>query len=155
MTVIGRLGELGIELPSPASPVASFEPTVSTGNLVLTSGQIATSADGTLQATGRVGAEIDLDQAQRCARACALNILAQLNRVPGGLDRLERIIKLTVFVASAPGFHDQHIVANGASDLLVQVLGDRGRHVRSAVGVTALPLGSPVEIEAIVRWGSR
>lgn len=152
MTITERLAELGVELPEPAAPVASFEPIVSTGDLVITSGQIATGVDGTLETTGRVGSELDVEQAQRCARLCAINILAQLERAPGGLERLDRIVKLTVFVASAPGFNEQHIVANGASDLLVQALGDRGRHARSAIGVAELPLGSPVEIEAIVRW---
>lgn len=152
MTIIERLAELGVELPEPAAPVASFEPFVATGDLVVTSGQIATAADGTLQTTGRVGSEVDVEQAKNCARLCAINVLAQLEQAPGGLESLDRIIKLTVFVASAPGFNEQHIVANGASDLMVQALGDRGRHARSAIGVAELPLGSPVEIEAIVRW---
>ena len=152
MTIDARLAELGLELPEAPTPVASFEPIVSTGDLVLTSGQVATSGAGAMVATGRVGAEVDVHQAQLCARACALNVLAQLNTAPGGLDRLDRIVKLTVFVASAPDFSEQHVVANGASDLLVQVLGDRGRHARSAIGVAALPLASPVEIEAIARW---
>ena len=154
MTILDRLKELGLELPKPPNPVASFEPIVSTDNLVLTSGQIATSADGSLVATGQVGEEVDIPRAQQCAQACALNVLAQLDRAPGGLDRLDRLIKLTVFVASAPSFDQQHIVANGASDVLIEILGDRGRHARSAIGVASLPMNSPVEVEAMARWRS-
>jgi enamine deaminase RidA (YjgF/YER057c/UK114 family) len=153
VSVVERLRELGLELPAAPEAVASFEPVVGAGDLVYTSGQIATGPDGSLVATGRVGAEVDREQARRCAETCALNVLAQLERTPG-LDRIERLVKLTVFVASAPGFREQHVVANGASDLLVAVLGERGRHARSAVGVAELPLGSPVEIEAIARVGS-
>lgn len=155
MTVDERLRELGLRLPEAPPAVASFEPVVPSAEVLYTSGQIATAADGRLVATGRLGAEVELELGRRCAEACALNVLAQLNRLPGGLDRVERLVKLTVFVASAPGFNEQHVVANGASDLLLAVLDERGRHARSAIGVAELPLGSPVEVEAIARLHPR
>jgi enamine deaminase RidA (YjgF/YER057c/UK114 family) len=128
-----------------------FDPFVLVDDVVYVSGQIATSDDGTLVAQGRVGAEVDLDAATSCAEACARNLLAQLARVPGGLEGIERLVKLTVFVAVAPGFDQPHVVANGASELLLLELGERGKHARSAIGVAALPRGSPVEVEAIAR----
>lgn len=155
MSVDKRLRELGLRLPEARAAVASFESVVPIGDTVYTSGQIATGADGQLIATGRLGAEVDLELGRRCAETCALNLLAKLDSLPGGLDRLDRVVKLTVFVASAPGFNEQHIVANAASDLLLTVLDDRGRHARSAIGVAELPLGSPVEVEAIARLHPR
>jgi enamine deaminase RidA (YjgF/YER057c/UK114 family) len=145
-----RLAQMGIELPSAPAPAAAYLPVRRTGDLVYTSGQIAT-AGGELVASGRVGAEVDLPTAQACARQCAVNVLAQLRAELGDLARVRQFVKITVFVASDPSFTDQHLVANGASELLVQALGDDGRHARSAVGVAALPLGSPVEVEAIVQ----
>jgi enamine deaminase RidA (YjgF/YER057c/UK114 family) len=128
-----------------------FEPFVRVGDVVYVSGQIATDEDGVLVAEGRVGAEVDLETAVPCAEACARNLLARLEEVPGGLEAIERLVKLTVFVAVAPGFDEPHVVANGASDLLLRELGDRGKHARSAIGVAALPRNSPVEVEAIAR----
>lgn len=144
-----RLAELGITLPEAPAPAAAYLPFVRRENLVFTAGQIA-MRDGEFVATGIVGDTVDLEQAQACARQCAINILAQLKAAAGELSAIERVLKLTVFVASTPGFTDQHLVANGASNFLAEVLGEAGRHARSAVGVPCLPLGSPVEIEAIV-----
>lgn len=128
-----------------------FDPVVLVRDVVYVSGQIATAEDGTLVAQGRVGAEVDIDTATRCAEACARNLLTQLAGVPGGLEGIERLVKLTVFVAVAPGFDEPHVVANGASELLLRELGERGKHARSAIGVAALPRGSPVEVEAIAK----
>jgi enamine deaminase RidA (YjgF/YER057c/UK114 family) len=128
-----------------------FDPFVLVDDVVYVSGQIATAEDGALVAQGRVGAEVDLDTATRCAEACARNLLTQLARVPGGLEGIDRLVKLTVFVAVASGFDQPHIVANGASELLLRELGERGKHARSAIGVAALPRGSPVEVEAMAR----
>ena len=119
------------------------------GNLVFTAGQIAV-ADGSLVAEGIVGRDVDLDTAVACARQCALNVLAQIKAAVGDLAAVEQVVKLTVFVASAPDFTQQHLVANGASELVGEVFGDRGRHARSAVGTPSLPTNSPVEVEAIV-----
>ena len=128
-----------------------FDSFVLVDDIVYVSGQIATAEDGALVAEGRVGAEVDLDTATRCAEACARNLLTQLARVPGGLPGIERLVKLTVFVVAAPGFDQPHVVANGASELLLRELGERGKHARSAIGVAALPRGSPVEVEAVAR----
>ena len=143
-----RLADLGLTLPEPPRPVAAFEPYVRLGDLVYTSGQIAT-AGGALVDAGRLGAEVDVETGRAAARACALNVLAQLRAAAGSLDAVARLIKLTVFVASAPEFTDQPRVADGASELLIEVLGPAGAHARSAVGVAVLPLGTPVEIEAV------
>jgi enamine deaminase RidA (YjgF/YER057c/UK114 family) len=143
-----RLRDLGIELPEPPPPVASYVPTVVTNGLVFVSGQIPTR-DGGLPRIGSVGDEVTLEEAAEEARFCAINALAQLRAAAGSLDAIERIVKLTVFVASAPGFRSQPAVGNGASDLMVEVFGDQGRHARAAVGVSELPLGAPVEVEVI------
>ena len=142
-----RLLALGIALPQPAAPVAAYVPTVLTGNLLHISGQVSFE-DGTLL-TGRLGEDRDLEYGVRAARACGLMLLAQIEKAVG-LDRVERIVKLGVFVNSAGGFTDQPKVANGASELMEQVFGEAGRHARSAVGVAVLPLGAAVEIDAIV-----
>jgi len=143
-----RLVRLGLTLPDPPAAVAAFEPFVHSGHTIYTSGQIATR-DGQLVATGRVGAEVDLATGQEAARVCALNVLAQLRAAAGSLDNIDRLVKITVFVASADDFTQQPQVADGASKLLIDVLGTAGKHARSAIGVAALPLGTPVEIEAI------
>jgi enamine deaminase RidA (YjgF/YER057c/UK114 family) len=141
--VAQRLEELGITLPTPPPPAAAYVPFVRTGNLVFTAGQIAAGPDGLL-AEGIVGADVDMDTAVAC-------VMAQLQAAVGDLDSIEQIVKLTVFVASHPDFTQQHLVANGASELIGQVFGDAGRHARSAVGAPALPTNSPVEVEAIVQ----
>lgn len=147
--VTGRLAELGIELPEVAAPLAAYVPAVRAGDLVFTAGQLPLS-DGELLATGIVGADVDVETAQACARQCALNALAAVADVVGDLSRVARIIKVVGFVASTPDFTGQPGVVNGASDLLGQVFGDAGVHARSAVGVSSLPLGAPVEVELVV-----
>ena len=144
-----RLAELGLTLPEPAAPVASYVPTVEHGGIIYDSGQIRFAEHGSL-ITGRLGEDVDLDGGIAAARRCGVMLLAQLKKALGSLDRVERVIKLGVFVNSAPGFTDQPKVANGASDLMSEVFGEVGRHSRSAVGVAALPLGVAVEVDAIV-----
>jgi len=148
MSIQDRLAELGIVLPSAAAPAANYVPFVRHGGLLHISGQLPFAEDGSLP-RGRLGEEVDLAAGQAAAARCAIGIVAQI-AVAGALEHVARFIKLGIFVASTPGFTDQPKVGNGASDLLVQVFGDAGRHARSAVGVAVLPLGVPVEIDAIV-----
>ncbi|MEU4533750.1 RidA family protein [Streptosporangium sp. NPDC023825] len=148
MTAEERLAELGLTLPEVVPPLAAYVPAVRSGDHVHTSGQLPI-VDGKLLATGKVGAEVDVEDAYELARACALNALAAVASEAGGLSNIVRIVKVVGFVASAPGFTGQPQVVNGASDLLAAVLGDAGRHARSAVGVAVLPLDAPVEVEVI------
>ncbi len=143
-----KLGELGLALPQAAAPVAAYVPVVITGGLAYVSGQLP-FIEGKL-VTGRLGEDVSLEQGTAAAQACALMLLAQLKAALGSLERIERIVKLGVFVNSAANFTDQPKVGNGASDLMAALLGDAGRHARSAVGVPTLPLGVAVEIDAIV-----
>jgi enamine deaminase RidA (YjgF/YER057c/UK114 family) len=147
-----RLAELGLTLPPVPAPVAAYVPAVVAGDLVWTSGQLPTVA-GALTVAGLVGAEVDEDTARDCARTAALNALAALHAAVG-LDNIARIVKVVGFVASAPGFAGQPAVVNGASELLGAVFGENGRHARSAVGVAALPLGAPVEVEVVAQLAS-
>ncbi|GAA2105903.1 RidA family protein [Brevibacterium salitolerans] len=144
-----RLAHAQITLPEPAAPAATYEPARQVGNLLFISGQLPLQ-EGALVATGRVGAEVELADAQRAAACCAANVLAQAQRALGDLDSVRAISKITVFVASAPEFTDQHLVANGASDFLLTGLGELGRHSRSAVGVASLPMNAAVEVEAVL-----
>ena len=145
-----RLAELGIVLPTPAQPVATYVPWVRTGKLVYISGQGAMK-DGKLQYTGRVGDTVPIEDAIASARLTAINVIAHLRDACGGdLDRVKRIVKLLGFVNCTPAFGDHPKVINGASDLMVEVFGDKGRHARSAVGAPSLPFGLSVEVEAIV-----
>lgn len=144
-----KLADLGIALPTAPAPVANYVPTVMIGDLLFVSGQISRGGDGKT-ITGKLGAGVDILQGREAARVCALNILAQAQAALGTLDRVARIVKLTGFVNAAPTFTDHPQVVNGASDLLVEILGDRGRHTRSAVGVAGLPLDAAVEVEAII-----
>ncbi|HEX3512835.1 MAG TPA: RidA family protein [Trebonia sp.] len=148
MTATERLAELGLTLPPVAPPVAAYVPAVRTGNYVYTSGQLPL-VDGKLQGVGKVGDGVSTDEAAALARTAALNALAAAASVAGGLDAIARIVKVTCFVASDPSFTGQAQVANGASELLIEVLGDAGRHARSAVGMAVLPLDTPVEVELI------
>jgi len=141
-----RLRELGLQLPPVPAPAGVYVPAVVDGTTLWTSGQLPL-VDGRLHETGLVGADVTPERAAGLARICALNALAAAAEAAGGLDRIRRIVKVVGFVASAPGFTAQPAVINGASDLLGQIFGDAGRHARSAVGVAALPLGSPVEVE--------
>lgn len=144
-----RLGSLGLSVPSVAKPLAAYIPAVRSGNHVFTSGQLP-MRDGQLMATGKVGGEVTQEEAVECAQQCALNALAAVNAELGSLSAIKRIVKVVVFVASTSDFTAQPAVANGVSELLGEVFGDAGQHVRSAVGVPVLPLDSPVEVEMIV-----
>jgi enamine deaminase RidA (YjgF/YER057c/UK114 family) len=143
-----RLAARGLVLPPVVAPLAAYVPAVRTGNYVYTAGQLP-MADGKLLATGKVGAEVSPEEAARLAATCALNGLAAVASVCGGLGGIVRIVKVTGFVASSPGFTGQPKVLNGASELLLDVLDEAGRHARSAVGVAELPLDAPVEVELI------
>jgi enamine deaminase RidA (YjgF/YER057c/UK114 family) len=143
-----RLAALGLALPPVAAPVAAYVPAVRSGPYVYTAGQLPL-ADGKLLRTGKVGAQVSVDEAAGLARTCALNALAAVASVTGGLSAVTRIVKVTGFVASDPSFTGQPLVVNGASELLLEVFGEAGRHARSAVGVAVLPLDAPVEVELI------
>ena len=144
-----RLAALGLQLPPVAAPIAAYVPATRSGAQVITSGQLPL-VDGRLVAAGKVGAEVAPEQAADAARTAALNALAAASSLAGGLDGVARVLKVTVFVASVPGFTAQPQVANGASQLFVDVFGEAGQHARSAVGVAVLPLDAPVEVELVV-----
>lgn len=146
--VESRLQELGIVLPTPAAPAANYVPFVESRGMLYISGQIPVGANG-IEFKGRLGAEFSIDDGRAAARLCAINVLAQAKAALGDLDRVARLVKLVGFVNAAPGFGEEPKVINGASDLMVDVLGDKGRHARSAVGVSDLPFGVAVEVEAI------
>jgi enamine deaminase RidA (YjgF/YER057c/UK114 family) len=145
-----RLEEMGITLPVAAAPAANYVPYTISGNILYLSGQLPME-NGRIAVTGIVGKDVELDAAKRAAELCAINILAQASAaLSGDLGRIKRIIKINGFVASAPDFTSQHLVINGASDLLVNVLGEPGKHARAAVGMAALPLNAAVEIDAMM-----
>jgi enamine deaminase RidA (YjgF/YER057c/UK114 family) len=148
MTIDDRIAELGITLPEPAAPVAAYVPAVEHGGLLHISGQISFSEEGNL-ITGRLGDDMNIERGTEAAKRCGIMLLAQMKAALGSLDRVERVVKLGVFVNSAPSFTDQPKVANGASELMQDVFGEAGRHARSAVGAM-LPLGVAVEVDAIV-----
>jgi len=152
MSIRPHLEQLGITLPTPPGPAADYDPLVESHLQIFISGQLPVVGGGTLLATGKVGAEVDLETARRCARQCVLNALALLDqKLGGGLDRrVEQVVRVGVYVASSPDFTDQHLVADAASGLLHEVLGVRGRHARAAVGCAALPKDAPVEVEMLV-----
>jgi enamine deaminase RidA (YjgF/YER057c/UK114 family) len=150
-SVAETLAGLGLALPPVAAPAGAYVPAAVSGGLVFTAGQLP-YVEGALPATGKVGAEVDADEAAAFARIAALNALAAADSAIGSLDRVTRVVKVTVFVASDPSFTGQPGVANGASELLGQVFGDAGRHARSAVGVAVLPLDSPVEVELVLEF---
>ena len=143
-----RLAALGLTLPPVTAPVAAYVPAVRTGSYIYVSGQLPMT-DGKLPATGKVGGDVSVEDAAAMARTCALNALAAAASVAGGLEGIRRIVKVVGFVASAPGFSSQAQVINGASEFLIEVFGEDGRHARSAIGVAELPLGTPVEVELI------
>ena len=149
MSIDQRLTELGIELPQAAAPVAAYVPAVERSGMLHISGQISFAEDGSL-IKGRLGDDVDLEGGIAAARRCGIMLLAQMKAALGSLDRVEKIVKLGVFVNSSPDFVDQPKVANGASELMQEVFGEAGRHARSAVGVAVLPLGVAVEVDAIV-----
>lgn len=148
-SIDSKIAAEGLVLPAPAAPVAAYVPAVIAGNLLHISGQLPFDADGALM-TGKLGDSRDLAWGAAAAERCALMLVAQMKAALGDLDRVERIVKLGAFVASTPDFSDQPKVANGASELMVRIFGDAGRHARSAVGVPVLPLDASVEIDAIV-----
>jgi enamine deaminase RidA (YjgF/YER057c/UK114 family) len=147
-TIDDRLAELGITLPTPSRPVADYVPTVEVGGMLYVSGQVSQQSGNIL--TGRLGEDRDIEFGKSAARSCGLMLLAQIKAALGSLDRVERIVKLGIFVNSDSRFTDQPKVGDGASSLMVEVFGDAGRHARAAVGVPTLPLGAAVEVDAIV-----
>src|SRR5215831_4391362 len=148
-TVEKKLAELGIALPTPATPVANYIPFVRAGALLFVSGQICLGADGKLVARGKLGREVSVEDGQKAARACALNVLAQAKAALGDLDKIKQVVRLGGFINSDPAFLDGPKVMNGASDLMVAVLGDKGRHARTTVGVAVLPADAAVEVEGV------
>jgi enamine deaminase RidA (YjgF/YER057c/UK114 family) len=148
-TVDKKLAELGIALPTSASPVANYIPFVRVGSLLFVSGQICLDAAGKLVAKGKLGSGVSLEDGQKAARACAINVLAQVKAALGDLDKVKQVVRLGGFINSDPAFVDGPKVMNGASDLMVAVLGDKGRHARSTVGVAVLPADAAVEVEGI------
>jgi enamine deaminase RidA (YjgF/YER057c/UK114 family) len=149
-----KLSSLGVTLPTPASPIANYVPFVRCGNMLVVSGQICFGPDGKLVATGQLGSGVSIEGGQKAARACAINLLAQLKAALGDLDKVERVVRLGGFINSAAGFTDGPKVMNGASDLMVEVFGDKGRHARSTVGVSALPANAAVEVEGMFEIAS-
>jgi enamine deaminase RidA (YjgF/YER057c/UK114 family) len=141
-----RLAELKIVLPPVTAPIGSYIPGIRTGNLILVSGQLP-FVDGKVTTAGKVGGEVSLEKGRAAARQAALNALGIAAHTAGGIDRIRRIVRLAVFVNSAPGFYDQPKVANGASDLMADIFGEAGRHVRAAVGASELPMNAAVEVE--------
>jgi enamine deaminase RidA (YjgF/YER057c/UK114 family) len=148
-TVEKKLAELGITLPTPAAPVANYVPFVRTGNVLVISGQICFGNDGKLVAKGKLGGGVSVEDGQKAARACAVNILAQVKAALGDLDKVKQVARLGGFINSSPSFLEGPKVMNGASDLMVAVLGDKGRHARTTVGVAVLPADAAVEVEGI------
>lgn len=144
-----KIEALGLELPEVPQPVASYIPAVHSGNYVFTSGQLPV-IKGELKRRGKVGSDLSIEEGYECARVAALNCLAAVKSVVGALDRMRRVVRVVGFVNSAPGFEDQPKVINGASDLLVEIFGDQGKHARLALGTNELPLGAPVEVEMVV-----
>ncbi len=148
-TVEQKLASLGVTLHSPPSPVANYVPFVRTGNLLVVSGQICNGPDGKLVAKGKLGANVTLEQGVAGARACAINLLAQVKAALGDLDKVVRVVRLGGFINSQPDFLDGPKVMNGASDLMVAVFGDKGRHARTTVGVAVLPADAAVEVDGV------
>jgi enamine deaminase RidA (YjgF/YER057c/UK114 family) len=147
--VEAKLAELGIVLPTPATPIANYIPFVRTGSMLVVSGQICLGPDGKLVAKGKLGETVSIEDGQKAARACAINLLAQVKAALGDLDKLVKVVRLGGFINSAPTFVDGPKVMNGASDLMVDVFGDKGRHARSTVGVASLPADAAVEVEGM------
>ena len=148
-TVETRLKEHGIALIEPAAPVANYVPFVRTGNMLIVSGQLCFDAEGKLVAKGRLGAGVSIEDGQRAARACAVNLLAQVKAALDDLDRVTRVVRLGGFINAAAGFVDAPKVMNGASDLMVAAFGDKGKHARTTVGVAALPADAAIEVEGM------
>lgn len=148
-TVESKLTGLGIVLPTPAAPLANYVGFVRTGNLLVVSGQLCLDVEGKLVAKGKLGAEVSVEDGQKAARACAVNLLAQVKSAIGDLDKVLRVVRLGGFISSIPAFLDGPKVMNGASDLMVTALGDKGRHARTTIGVSVLPMDAAVEVEGM------
>ena len=148
-TVEKKLSELGITLPAPAAPVANYVGFVRSGNLLIVSGQLCFDAEGKLAAKGKLGGSVSIDDGQKAARTCAINVLAQLKVALGDLDKVQRVVRLGGFINATPDFLDTPKVMNGASDLMVTAFGDRGRHARTTIGVAVLPMDAAVEVEGM------
>jgi enamine deaminase RidA (YjgF/YER057c/UK114 family) len=148
-TVEQKLTQLGIVLPTLSAPIANYVGSVRSGNLLIVSGQLCLGSDGKLVATGKLGAQVTIELGRQAARACAINLLAQIKAAVGDLDRVGRVVRLGGFISSTPDFLDGPKVMNGASDLIVEVFGDKGRHARTTVGVAVLPLDAAVEVEGM------
>lgn len=144
-----KLAELGITLPTPAAPVANYVGFVRTGNLLMVSGQLCLDGNGELVAKGKLGARVSVEEGQKAARACAINVLAQIKAALGDLDKVTRVVRLGEFISADPDFLDAPKVMNGASDLMVTAFADRGRHARTTIGVAVLPLDAAVEVEGM------
>jgi enamine deaminase RidA (YjgF/YER057c/UK114 family) len=144
-----KLADLGIVLPTPAAPIANYVGFVRTGSILIISGQLCFGADGKLVAAGKLGRTVSVEDGQKAARACAINLLAQAKMALGDLDKIVRVVRLGGFINSDPAFLDGPKVMNGASDLVVEVLGDKGRHARTTVGVAVLPIDAAVEVEGL------
>jgi len=144
-----KLADLGIKLPTPAAPVANYVGFVRSGNMLVISGQLCLDADGKLVAKGKLGGGVSLEDGQKAARACAINLLAQIKAALGDLDKVVRVVRLGGFISSQPDFLDGPKVMNGASDLMVTAFGEKGRHARSTIGVAVLPLDAAVEVEGL------
>ena len=144
-----KLKDLGVALKEAPAPVANYVPFVRTGNMLVVSGQLCFDVEGKLAATGRLGDDVSIEDGQKAARACAVNVLAQVKAALGDLDKVVRVVRLGGFINSAPGFVDGPKVMNGASDLMVAAFGDKGKHARSTVGVAALPADAAVEVEGL------
>ena len=148
-TIEKKLADLGIVLPTPAAPVANYVPFVRTGNFMVVSGQLCLDAAGKLVAKGQLGAGVSIEDGQKAARACAVNLFAQIKVALGDLDKVQRVVRLGGFINATPDFLDTAKVMNGASDLMVTAFGDRGRHARTTIGVAVLPLDAAVEVEGM------
>ena len=148
-TVENKLKSLGIVLPTPVSPIANYVPFVQSGKLLVVSGQLCFGADGKLVAVGQLGGAVSIEVGQQAARAAAINLLAQVKAAVGDLDKVARVVRLGGFINSVPGFPDGAKVMNGASDLMMELFGDKGRHARATVGVAALPTDAAVEVEGM------
>jgi enamine deaminase RidA (YjgF/YER057c/UK114 family) len=144
-----KLASLGVTLPTPVAPVANYIPFVRSGALLVVSGQICFDAHGKLVAKGKLGGEVSIEDGQKAARACAINVLAQVKAATGDLDKVVRVVRLGGFISSVPSFLDGPKVMNGASDLMVEAFGDKGRHARSTIGVAVLPADAAVEVEGM------
>jgi enamine deaminase RidA (YjgF/YER057c/UK114 family) len=149
-----KLLGLDITLPTPATPIANYVPVVRIGNMLTVSGQLCLGPDGKPSATGQLGSRVSVEEGRNAARDCAINLIAQVKAAIGDLDKVVRVVRLGGFINSAPGFADGAEVMNGASDLMVEVFGDKGRHARSTVGVSALPLDAAVEVEGLFEVGA-